>query len=176
MHNEEGAVEPLLHLNYVIKFTMELEKDGSLPFLDTKLTLREDGTLSVSFQKTDAHRQVPALQPPPPSKEEKKQALAVIPYVSGVCEWIRKSYEKFNLKVVFKSGAMLCSLLTRVKDPLKEKLVSVVYQIPCQCGKVYVGETKRYLETQVKEHREACDKGDTWSLLLLSISGTSSIR
>ena len=43
----------------------------------------------------------------------------------------------------------------------KEKLAGVVYQIPCQCGKVYVGETQRRLETRVKEHRDACNKGDT---------------
>ena len=35
----------------------------------------------------------------------------------------------------------VCSLPTKVKDPLpKENLAGVVYQIPCQCGKVYVGE------------------------------------
>ena len=77
-------------------------------------------------------------------------------------ERIRKACEKYNLKVVFKSGPTLRSLLTRVKDPLpKEKLAGVVYQIPCQCGKVYAGETQRCLETQGKEHRDACNKGDT---------------
>ena len=77
-------------------------------------------------------------------------------------ERIRKACEKYNLKVVFKSGPTLHSLLTRVKDPLpEEKLAGVVYQIPCQCGKVYVGETQRRLETRVKEHRDACNKGDT---------------
>ena len=34
-----------------------------------------------------------------------------------------------------------------------------VYQIPYQCGKVYVGETQRHL---VKEHRDECKKGDIW--------------
>ena len=81
---------------------------------------------------------------------------------AGWSERIRKACEKYNLKVVFKSGPTLRSLLTRVKDPLpKEKLAGVVYQIPCQCGKVYVGETQRRLETRVKEHRDACNKGDT---------------
>jgi Fe-S oxidoreductase len=53
-----------------------------------------------------------------------------------VSERIRKTCEKFNLRVVFKSGPTLRSLLTKVKDPLpKEKLAGVVYQIPCQWGK-----------------------------------------
>ena len=42
-----------------------------------------------------------------------------------------------------------------------EKLAGVVHQIPCQCGKVYVGETQRWLETRVKEHKDACSKGHT---------------
>ena len=51
-------------------------------------------------------------------RDPRKRPLAVIPYVSGVSELIRKVYEKFDLRVVFKSGPTLCSLLTRVKDPL----------------------------------------------------------
>ncbi len=38
----------------------------------------------------------------------------------------------------------------------------MVYRIPCQYGKVYIGETQRRLETRVKEHRDACAKGDAW--------------
>ena len=69
----------------------------------------------------------------PGGREEEKQPLAVIPYASGVSEWIRKVCGKYNLKVVFKLGLTLHSLLTKVKDPFpKEKLAGVVYQIPCQ--------------------------------------------
>ena len=43
----------------------------------------------------------------------------------------------YTVRVVFKSGPTLRLLLTKVKDLLpKEKLAGVVYQIPCQCGKV----------------------------------------
>ena len=83
-------------------------------------------------------------------------------------EQIRKACEKFNLKVVFKLGPTFRSLLTKVKDLLpKEKLAGTVYQIPCQCGKVYVGETQRRQETRVKEHRDACTKGDTWKSAIM---------
>ena len=85
------------------------------------------------------------------SQEDERKPLAVTPYVSSVSERIRKACEKFDLRVVFKSGPTLRSLLTKVKDPLpKEKPAGVVYQIPCQCGKVYVGETQRRLETRVR--------------------------
>ena len=38
----------------------------------------------------------------------------------------------------------------------------MVYQIPHQFGKVYAKETQRRLKTRVKEHRDACNKGDMW--------------
>ena len=131
-------------------------------------TFRQNGyplpfirTISSSIQKPSATPEEEPDEEPDDEesqKEEEKQPLAIIPYVSGVSERIRKACEKYNLKVVFKSGPTLHSLLTRVKDPLpKEKLAGVVYQIACQCGKVYVGETQRRLETRVKEHRDACN-------------------
>ena len=49
----------------------------------------------------------------------------------------------------------------RVKDqdPL-EKKSNIVYQVPCSCGRVYIGETKRALETRMKEHKAATRRGE----------------
>ena len=70
---------------------------------------------------------------------------------------IRKARRNYNIRVVFRSGLTLRSLLTKVKDPLPaEKQANVVYEVPCTCGKVYIGETKRCLEIRLKEHKEAC--------------------
>ena len=56
---QRDAVKPLLHhLNDVcptIKFTIKPEKDGSLPFLNTKLTRREDGTIKVTVFRKQMH-------------------------------------------------------------------------------------------------------------------------
>ena len=48
------------------------------------------------------------------------------------------------------------------KDRIPDMTQShVVYRIPCNCGKFYIGETARRLETRVKEHKGACEKGMT---------------
>ncbi len=36
----------------------------------------------------------------------------------------------------------------------------VIHSIPCSCGRVYIGETTRRLEQRVKEHQDACKRGD----------------
>ena len=81
--------------------------------------------------------------------------------MAGMSEDIRRVCRKFNIRVVFKSGRTLCSMLTKVKDTLPlGKQSNVVYHIPCSCGQVYIGETRRRLETRLKEHRDALREGD----------------
>ena len=224
----KGSTEELLHhLNGVrltIKFMVEQEEDGTLPFLDTLLRRREDGSLDVSVYRKPTHtdrylhfeshhpthvkrgvvrclhdraRRVISTQdnlqkevdhlarvlkqngypanfirnasaPPTqetadvssPGEEQEKGPLVVIPYVAGMSEDIRRVCRKFNIRVVFKSGRTLRSMLTKVKDTLPlGKQSNVVYRIPCSCGQVYIGETKRRLETRLKEHRDACERG-----------------
>ena len=224
----KGSTKELLHhLNGVrptIKFTVEQEEDGTLPFLDTLLRRREDGSLDVSVYRkpmhTDRYLHFESHHPthvkrgvvrclhdragrvistqdnlqkevdhlarvlkqngypanfirnastPPtqetadvssPEEEQEKGPLVVIPYVVGMSEDIRCVCRKFNIRVVFKSGRTLRSMLTKVKDTLPPgKQSNVVYRIPCSCGQVYIGETKRRLEMRLKEHRDACERG-----------------
>ena len=91
--------------------------------------------------------------------ETERPPMAYLPYVAGISERIRKVCWDFNIRTVFKSGPTLRSLLTKVKDPLPTtKQSNVVYEVPCTCGKVYIGETKRRLETRLKEHKETCTR------------------
>ena len=56
---KKGTMEGLLsHLNSVrpsIKFTVEVEKDGNLPFLDTLLQRRDDTSLDVIVYRKPTH-------------------------------------------------------------------------------------------------------------------------
>ena len=54
-----------------------------------------------------------------------------------------------------------CSLRS-IKDPLPiEKQTNVVYEIPCTCGKVYIGETKKRLGTRLKDACVRCQTDKT---------------
>lgn len=71
---EKRHIEAFLdHLNSVrptIQFTMELEDDGTLPFLDTLLTRREDGSINIGVYRKKTHidpSPVPAIHLTPTS-------------------------------------------------------------------------------------------------------------
>ena len=96
-------------------------------------------------------------------RSDRKEDLKVfIPYVEGMSEDIRRVCRKFGITTVFKSAPTLRGSLTRVKDRLTTDMQSgVVYQVPCSCGKVYIGETVRRLGTRLAEHKDACRKCNT---------------
>ena len=85
-----------------------------------------------------------ASVPPTQETADVSGPLVVIPYVAGMSEDIRRVCRKFNIRVVFKSGRTLRSMLTKVKDTLPPgKQSNVVYRIPCNCGQVYIGGWRR---------------------------------
>ena len=95
-------------------------------------------------------------------REEERPPTVHLPYVASVSERIRRVCKDFNIRALFRSRPMVHSLLAKVKDPLPmEKQANVVFKVPCTCGKVYIGETTRRLETRLKEHKEACIKDFT---------------
>jgi len=59
---------------------------------------------------------------------------------------------KNNTKTLFKPCKTLKQLFKVVKDKLDPMLGPGVYQIPCSCGKSYIGQTSRALITRLKEH------------------------
>ena len=91
-----------------------------------------------------------------------KPPVVCIPYLTGLSEDIRRVYRRFSIRTIFKAGPTLRSYLMRVKDRVPTSMKSsVVYCVPCSCGKVYIGETVSKLETKMKEHEDACKKGTT---------------
>ena len=74
-----------------------------------------------------------------PTQEFK--STAVLPYTKGVSESLRRCLKQHGVLTVFKSDTTLRSYSVRPKDALEPtKQDGVVYKIPCECGKVYIGE------------------------------------
>ena len=61
-----------------------------------------------------------AAKPPRDHKREREERVPIVhlPYVAGISEWTRRVCKEFNIRVVFKLGPTLHSLLTKLKDPL----------------------------------------------------------
>ena len=51
----EGLCNHLNSIRPLIQFTLELEKDGSLPFLDSHLRSKKDGTLNITVYRKTTH-------------------------------------------------------------------------------------------------------------------------
>ena len=76
----------------------------------------------------------------------------VLPYVKGLSEALRRCLQQQGIRTVFRSDTTLRSHLVRPKDTVDPaKQDGVVYKIPCECGKVYIGETGRSMHERIKE-------------------------
>ena len=69
---------------------------------------------------------------------------------------------------------MLRSILTKVKRPIESKhKIEVIYSIPCECGKVYIGETGKTLTERLAEHRRAVRRMDNNNSLAVHVQRTT---
>ena len=84
--------------------------------------------------------------------------LAVIPYYPIVSSKIAKILKKFNFKTVFVPINKLKFTNTKDKIPVLNNWG--IYQIFCQCGLSYIGQTKRALKIRLNEHRNNVKKQD----------------
>ena len=115
--------------------------------------LRGNGYSNAFVKKSLTPSRVNQLDPP--------RDTISIPYVEGLSEDISRICRKFNIRTFFKTVTSIRTLLVHPKDPIqKEKRTRVVYEVPCSCGKVYIGKTIRTLETRIKEHKKACREAD----------------
>ena len=81
--------------------------------------------------------------------------VIAIPYYRNISENIRKILGKHEIKVVFRKGTTIRSMLNNCKKPLLDKSGSV-YKLSCNnCDAVYIGQTKRKLKFRVNEHKSA---------------------
>ena len=59
-----------------------------------------------------------------------------------------------SVTLALRANANVNCFLVRPKDPVDpRKQDGVVFKIPCECGKVYIGETGRCMHEPIKKHK-----------------------
>ena len=85
-------------------------------------------------------------------EREPATGFAVIPYIQGVMEPIKRILNSHNVKVAQKPFRTLGHIFAKPKDPAtKEQRTDA---IPCNDCE-YIGQTKRQFGTRLKEHQKA---------------------
>jgi len=94
-----------------------------------------------------------AMKPAARTSEPKDQptSTAYIPYTNTYGR-LSRMLAKHNIKSVAIPSRKISSYLPPVKDAIDLK-TPVVYRIPCECGKVYIGQSGRSIHQRIKEHK-----------------------
>lgn len=194
-----------------IKFSIEKEINGTLPFLDVKIERKLDGTLIHSVYRKPTHtdqyinanshhhpaqklgtirtlynratiichqeklqeelehlkkvfirngfnkEQIkkflrPKTRPTVTDDSTINQNFVILPFVSNISDKIGRILSKHKIKVAYNTTTKIKNLLNPLKDKIPYNTCGV-YQVPCTCGKVYIGETGRTIDTRLKEHK-----------------------
>lgn len=78
----------------------------------------------------------------------------LLPYIKNLSDNISRTIKKTSLKLIYTIPKKLDKLIKRGKDKLsKTDKTDIVYKIDCnKCDATYIGQTKRHLNTRIKEH------------------------
>ena len=91
----------------------------------------------------------------------RKFTTVCLPYVKEQAERIQKICSSYDIRTVFTSGSTLRRYLFRVKPTTEFNMTkNCVYSIPCNCDKIFKGETGHPLKVRLEEHRKAVVRGE----------------
>lgn len=207
-----------------IQFTVELENEGKLPFLDIMIQHNDDGSVSLDWYHKETWsgrylnfesalplvykkntisllaEKVFKLSDPQfhdknlrllkntllnnsyPLKlinfvikrvrnkfiynisttrtKDPEQKIVSVPYVNDLFNRTKNLLSKHNISVVSRGCDNLKNhLFTRLKDPVpKDRQTNVVYEISCECGVKYVGQTSQHLCRRIYQHKYGSSK------------------
>ena len=90
----------------------------------------------------------------PDTNTQEKRAF--LPYIGGVTESISRLLRKAGVRTIYNAPHKLARYLRSEKDRLPELDSPGVYEIPCSCGRSYVGESGRSVNHRLQEHIRQC--------------------
>jgi hypothetical protein len=83
--------------------------------------------------------------------KDKPTSTAYLPYTQNTFGRISRMLAKYNIKSVALPPKKTASYLPPVKEALGLRIPGV-YSVPCECGRVYVGQSSLTIQHRIKEH------------------------
>jgi hypothetical protein len=139
--NKQSVLSTLVHRARAICDEDSLQEELSL----LKEVFKQNGFSERQINRT-LNRLPRARQP-----DNKPESIAYLPYVGPTFNRINRVLARHNIKSVGLPQQKLSNLHRPVKDNLKLRTPGV-YRIPCECGKVYIGQIGRSIDTRLKEY------------------------
>ena len=97
------------------------------------------------------------------TESEEKKPYVVMPYLpDGVFHQMKRACTKAGVQLITKPGTKLKDILCAPNRTRHDAIKKPgVYKLKCECAdnSIYVGQTIRPIETRIKEHRNAAEKG-----------------
>ena len=94
----------------------------------------------------------------PCENPDNPQNKIYLPYIRKITKNIKKVCPQNNMYVVFTNKLKIINLLHFDKDKTSVTHQRGVYQIPCDCGKFYVGKTHQNFEKRPQQHKDSIAK------------------
>ncbi len=94
------------------------------------------------------------------SSNSEDMPISVLPYIGHTSHKIQRILREVDIKVYYRTRNKLEMKLHTHKDKYDSSSQAGVYGITCSCGKVYIGETGRDLNTRLKEHKAHGRRGE----------------
>jgi hypothetical protein len=147
----------------VIKTLIDRAKNICQPeYLDDEVKHVSKALISNGFTQKEIDRAIHPRRPQ--SSDNTRQSYngrAFLPYIKRVTDRIGKTLTKYNIKTIYLPTSKISQNLRSVKDKTEYLKTTGVYRIPCNCEKVYIGQTKRSIKTRISEHQRNCRLGQT---------------
>jgi hypothetical protein len=118
--------------------------------LHVELVFLKDVFIQNGYNNRQIHR-VLNRQPNISQPEDNLDSVAFLRYVRTIFNRISRVLS-WHIKSMGMPPKKVSSFLWPVKDELGLRTLGV-YRIPCECGKVYIGQTGRSMDTRLKEHQ-----------------------
>lgn len=81
--------------------------------------------------------------------------IVILPFVNELKYFFNNLYKEYNVKIVFSYEKDPYKVFLKNKDVINFQYKNhVVYNIPCQCGACYIGETSNYIKDRINSHQK----------------------